>query len=351
MPPDGLRCRVMLGALGRRKPGGGQFHFSPSPLLTADTRAIGLNALSTLVAAVGQLGYPQERALEGLGIDPRRLHKPRGLISWSELVRAIENLERAGMTIDELRARRRTHRALARPRAPSHCRVLLALGACALRRASLGWAGDVSGVQHGPGLPRARDAADPRAPRRAAGLRCVLPHLQGHFGGHADRDRTTSGPRLGDGIGQEGELRHSLCALRARRRPLWPHRPGDPEHAPPDRNLGWARECDPSELRRSARFPVAVPAHPRRAARRRGDRAQRSRRLRQPHAGTHARLRSRVGAHGQALRRLVRAGRRDRSDRVSPGPTGRQRGGARSSRRDSASSTRAPRPSCSWRGT
>jgi signal transduction histidine kinase/CheY-like chemotaxis protein len=92
----------MLGIRPLRRNGTGRFSFAPSPHLSADTPAIGGNAVLSFVEAAESLGYRREAILDGLHFDLAALRKRRARVSWRELVHMIENGERAGMTLADL---------------------------------------------------------------------------------------------------------------------------------------------------------------------------------------------------------------------------------------------------------
>jgi len=92
----------MLGFLFPDRSNAEPYRFSPNPSVTADTRIIGVKALISLIEAGESLGYAREVALADLDEARRALDQPRSRISWRSLVRTVENLERAGMSIAEL---------------------------------------------------------------------------------------------------------------------------------------------------------------------------------------------------------------------------------------------------------
>ncbi len=68
---------------------------------TADTRAIRASTIPALVDAAVELGYSRELALAGLPYTDEELRLPTTRVSWNELLRVHDNLERSGMPLGD----------------------------------------------------------------------------------------------------------------------------------------------------------------------------------------------------------------------------------------------------------
>ncbi len=82
----------------RRSEGPRRTGYTPRRSFGPDTRAIGSGAVAILAEGAEQLGYARADVLAGLEHLAPRLGQFRSKVSWNELRRAMENLERAGLT-------------------------------------------------------------------------------------------------------------------------------------------------------------------------------------------------------------------------------------------------------------
>ncbi len=76
-------------------------HDSRTGNITADTRAVRASTVPALVDAAVELGYSREAALAGLPFTDEELRRPRARVSWNELLRVLDNLERQGMPLGD----------------------------------------------------------------------------------------------------------------------------------------------------------------------------------------------------------------------------------------------------------